>query len=251
VVFLAAFFGVAIWESVYPLRPLNASPSRRWGNHALLFAAAALLQTVFVRLIPVGAASLMQGYRFGLLNQGNFPFAFQCLLTILVLDLLQYWTHRTFHSYFALWRVHEVHHSDPDYDVSTSARFHPLEVLLPQALRVLTVIVLGAPALAVLIDQAIGMMFNFAEHANAAFPPRVEALVRKVFITPDLHRIHHSQDQAEQSSNFGQIFSFWDRLFGTFRPQANTWPIVTGVKSQYAAASTIRGLLSAPFAPRK
>jgi sterol desaturase/sphingolipid hydroxylase (fatty acid hydroxylase superfamily) len=242
---------VAIWESVEPLRRFSASPARRWGSHALLFAVAALLQTVFVRLIPVGVASYLQHYRFGLLNQGNLPFALQCLLTIVLLDLLQYWTHRIFHSYFALWRVHEVHHSDPDYDVSTSARFHPLEVLLPQFIRILAVVVLGSPALAVLIDQAIGMIFNFAEHANAAFPPKVETLVRKVFITPDLHRIHHSQERAEQSSNFGQTFSFWDRAFGTFRPQPNTWPVVTGVKSPYAPATTIRGLLTAPFEARK
>ena len=242
---------MAIWESIQPLQPLLVSPSRRWGNHALLFAVAALIQTVLVRLIPVGAASLLQGTEFGLLKQTNFPFAIQCLVTILVLDLLQYWTHRTFHSYFTLWRLHEVHHSDQDYDVSTSARFHPLEVLLPQAIRLLVVIVLGAPAIAVLIDQAVSLIFNFAEHANAAFPPRVEAIVRKLFITPDLHRIHHSQEIGEQSSNFGQIFSFWDRAFGTFCPEAKAYPIVTGVRSPYAAASTIGRLLSVPFQHRK
>ena len=251
VVFLAVFFGVAIWESVYPLRPLNSSPSRRWGNHALLFVVSASIQTVFVRLIPVGVAGLLQGSRLGLLHHANFPFAVQCLITILVLDLMQYWAHRIFHSYRTLWRVHEVHHSDPDYDISTATRFHPLEVLPSQALRLLAVVLLGAPAIAVLIDQAIGMIFNFAEHANAAFPPKMEALLRTIFITPDLHRIHHSQEKSEQSSNFGQTFSLWDRAFGTFCPQAKAWPIVTGVKRPHAAALSLGGLLSAPFQPRK
>ncbi len=230
IMFVAAFFAVALWESFAPSRPLATSTSRRWGNHALLFCVTAALQTAAVRLLPVGAATLVQSSGLGLLNQASVPFWFRFVVTIFLLDLLQYWIHRTYHTFGMLWRVHAVHHSDTDYDVSTAVRFHPLELLPAQALHVGAVLLLAPPPIAVLCSELVAMLVNFAVHANAALPRAVESILGKVFVTPGLHRIHHSDNPADHGRNFGQTFAIWDRLFGTFAAEAREKDFSTGVK---------------------
>ncbi len=252
VVFLGAFFAVSLWETFRPIRQASVSVGRRWWNHALLFGVSALIQFVLIRLLPVGAAGLAQGNPFGLLNHSGLPLPAQCAFTVISMDFLQYWIHRAFHGSFPLWRVHEVHHSDPDYDVSTATRFHPLEVIPPQGIRILAVLFLAPPPLAVLLDQLIAMLFNFTSHANASFPTRWEAGLRLIFITPDLHRIHHSSDISEQSTNFGQIFSLWDRLFGTYLAHSKHSPAVTGLsESAIPDAVSLATLLTGPFLAHK
>lgn len=252
IVFLGAFFAVSLWETFRPIHRASVSVGRRWRNHALLFGVSALIQSALIRLLPVGVAGFAQGNPFGLLNHSGLPLAAQCALTVIAMDFVQYWIHRAFHGSFPLWRVHQVHHSDPDYDVSTATRFHPLEVIPPQGVRVLAVLLLAPSPIAVLFDQLIAMLFNFTSHANASLPPRCEALLRLVFITPDLHRIHHSNDIAEQSTNFGQIFSVWDRLFGTYLAQSKRNPVITGLsESELSGAVSLGALLTSPFLTHK
>ena len=217
---VSVFLAVAIWESLAPNRKLTNPAERRWSNHGILLAISFVLGSVSLRLSPVAAAVLAAGNPYGLFRNVRLPFAVICLLTILVLDLLQYAMHWTLHRVPVLWRIHEVHHSDPDFDVSTAARFHPLEVLGTQAVAAGVIGLLAPPTLAVLIAEVAKLSLNLVEHANASLPAWLEGLLRRVIVTPDLHRIHHAEDIADQSHNLGQIFPWWDRLFGTYTARA-------------------------------
>jgi sterol desaturase/sphingolipid hydroxylase (fatty acid hydroxylase superfamily) len=181
----------------------------------------------------------------GVLNNAAIPFGLRCVATVLILDLLQYGAHRTYHGRH-LWRVHEVHHSDVDFDVSLGVRFHPLEILPVQLVHAAAALLLAPPPIAVLGSQLLGVTLDFLTHANARFPWRFERLLRTVFITPDLHRIHHSADQAGHSRNFGQILSVWDRLFGTFAGSQAAGEVRTGVDG-VDGGSDIQRLLVRPF----
>jgi sterol desaturase/sphingolipid hydroxylase (fatty acid hydroxylase superfamily) len=218
--FVALFFLVAIAESLRPLRELSSPTERRWRNHLAILAIAVAILALFQRMSPVVLAAAVEHCRWGVLNKPWLPLAVRCGVAIVLLDLLQYWIHWSFHHFPWLWRVHEVHHSDPDYDVSTAGRFHPLEVLYSQGIRFGAIALLAPPAAAVFIAELLTMILNLTVHANASLPERIETPLRALFITPDLHRIHHSQDVEEQNRNLGQTFPWWDRLFGTYTPKA-------------------------------
>jgi len=247
--FVVAFLAVAIWESVRPKRELSWPAGRRWGRHGLLLAIAGVISTVVFRVSPIAMATAVSGSRFGILSRPWLPFLVRCAATIILLDLLHYATHRAFHSFAVLWHVHEVHHSDPDFDVSTSGRFHPIEVVLVQGATLGAVALLAPPPVAVFASSLLAMALNFFSHANAALPKRLDALVRAVLVTPDMHRIHHSEEIAEQSRNFGQTFPWWDRLFGTYLadPAAGE-KMTTGITGIRGVSSLGLGfMLAEPF----
>jgi sterol desaturase/sphingolipid hydroxylase (fatty acid hydroxylase superfamily) len=253
ILFVGAFLAVAVWESFQPKRELSGPAGRRWGSHALLLAASTIFVKVILRVNPVIVATAVAGSRFGILNKPWLPFAVRCAATVLLLDLTQYLIHRTYHAVGFLWRIHEVHHSDPDYDVSTAGRFHPLEVLIGQAGLLSVIALLAPPPAAVFGAELMTLLLNFFVHANASLPRPLERALRAVIITPDLHRTHHSDEMEEQWTNLGQTFSWWDRLFGTYldRPASGEDAIATGVKGLQNATSIKLGfMLSEPFRPR-
>lgn len=232
VTFIAAFLAVAIWESGRPLRPLISAAGRRWSNHAILLAACFLCTGLMLRVTPVFVASAAQDSPYGLLNHAWIPMWLRFVVTLLALDFLHYGIHRLFHSVYFLWRIHEVHHSDRDFDVSTAARFHPLEVLITQGIYLGGIVLLAPPAAAVLVAEMLVIAENLFVHANQSLPARVERILRQVVVTPDLHRIHHSEEFLEQNRNFGQFFPWWDRLLRTYAatPVRGTDGLVIGVK---------------------
>ena len=130
-----------------------------------------------------------------------------------------------------LWRRHRVHHADPELDASSGLRFHPLEILLSMAIKMAAVIALGAPAEAVLVFEVLLNATSLFNHANLALPAWLDGALRLVLVTPDMHRVHHSEVQAETDSDFGFCLSCWDRLFGTYRaePAAGQLGMVIGV----------------------
>lgn len=247
--FVGAFLAVAIWESFLPRGKLTQPAESRWSRHGILFAVCAAVNMAALRLTPVAVAVIVAGSRYGVLNREWLPYPLRFTATILLLDLLQYTVHRTLHSFGFLWRIHAVHHSDPDYDVSTSARFHPLELIIVQGSLLAAVALLAPPPLAVFVTELLRVAVNLAEHANASLPPGVERIVRLILVTPDLHRIHHSEDEREQGRNLGQIFPWWDRLFGTYLAHAAAGSkFATGLKGfQNSASMTIGFMLSEPF----
>jgi sterol desaturase/sphingolipid hydroxylase (fatty acid hydroxylase superfamily) len=251
-VFIAAFLGVAIWESYRPRRSLCVSTGRRWGNHGVLLVLCTILSVGIYRTGPVVIAASVAGSRFGLLNKPWLPFAARCILAVLLLDLVKYSLHRACHSLGLLWRVHQVHHSDPDFDVSTAFRVHPLELIFKQFGYFAVIVILAPAPVAVLITELASNFQSFFGHANARLPEWLEKPVRAVFYTPDLHRIHHSEEIREQNCNFGDIFPWWDRLFGTYAsvPAAGHAQIITGLKGFQNPRSLDFGLMiRLPFLP--
>lgn len=249
-VFVGAFFAVAIWESLRPGRKPTWPTERRWANHAALFFIAAATRTLVTRLLPVAVSAIAVANPWGLLNRDWQPQWLQFAATILLLDFAQYSFHRGFHSVSWLWRVHEVHHSDADFDVSTATRFHPIEVFGTQAAHLAVITLLAPPPFAVFLSELAALTLNFFEHANASLPPSIERWARAIFITPDIHRVHHSTEISDQSRNFGQIFSLWDRLFGSYRPQplAGTASVALGIRElQDASSQRLTFLLREPF----
>ncbi|MFT4862029.1 MAG: sterol desaturase/sphingolipid hydroxylase (fatty acid hydroxylase superfamily) [Pseudohongiellaceae bacterium] len=214
--FLFVFLLLALSEVLWPRRQLSAKRSQRWIANIGLSA----INSIAIRLlIPfAGAASAFwaQENGLGLFNQFDWPAWFEFLLFILLFDLTIYWQHRVFHMVPVLWRFHRVHHTDENYDLTTGSRFHPISILISTGLKIGLVIVFGAPPIAILAAEIILNLTSMFNHSNIYLPQQVDRVLRKLVVTPDMHRIHHSQDDIEHNRNFGFNFSFWDRLFGSY-----------------------------------
>ena len=183
----------------------------------------AVLDTVLSRIIAptgaVGFALFAEKRGWGLFNMVALPVWLELLLALFLLDLAIYLQHRLFHYVPVLWRLHRMHHADLDVDVTTGGRFHPVEILLSLGIKFLVVVPLGAPPLAVLLFEIALNGTSMFNHSNVRVPPAIERLLRWLVVTPDMHRVHHSIVRRETDSNFGFNFPWWDRLFGTYRPQ--------------------------------
>ena len=164
-------------------------------------------------------AALAQERGWGLFNNLELPAALAIVVSAIALDLLIYLQHVMFHAVPALWRLHRMHHADLDIDVTTGARFHPIEIVLSMLIKLAAVAVLGAPAVAVVIFEVLLNATAMFNHANLRLPEGVDRFLRLVVVTPDMHRVHHSIVPAETNSNFGFNLPWWDRLLGTYRAQ--------------------------------
>ncbi|HXH03307.1 MAG TPA: sterol desaturase family protein [Candidatus Competibacteraceae bacterium] len=217
--FLGIFTLMALGELFAPRRRRQFSRWLRWPSNLALV----VLNTVLLRLIfpmaAVGVALLAEQRGWGLLNSVALPAALEAVAAVLVLDLAIYLQHRLFHAVPLLWRLHRVHHADLDLDVTSGARFHPIEILLSMAIKQAVVVVLGAPAVAVLIFEVLLNATAMFNHANVRLPEQIERVLRLMVVTPDMHRVHHSAIPRETNSNFGFNLPWWDRLFGTYRDQ--------------------------------
>ena len=149
--------------------------------------------------------------------------------TLLFLDLVSYAWHRANHRVPVLWRLHQVHHSDPTFTVSTAARFHPGELLLSLPIRLAAVALIGAPVEAVLLFEVTFALANFVEHGDIDLPRPLEPAVARVLVTPALHRRHHTRRGPDRDTNFGTVFSFWDRVFRSYRHADSAAAIDTGL----------------------
>ena len=220
---LSFFFGILIvmflWEVMMPRRPLTASKITRWFSNLSLV----LIDSVAVRLaFPAGLAGvafLAQQRGWGIFNLFGLPSLLKIVCGILILDLAIYLQHVIFHSAPLLWRLHMVHHSDMDIDVTTGIRFHPIEIFLSMGIKMVVVILTGAPALAVLVFEIVLNGTSMFNHGNVRYPQNVDSVLRLFVVTPEMHRVHHSTIRWETNSNLGFNFPWWDRLFGTYRAQ--------------------------------
>ena len=171
-------------------------------------------------LLPaVGIVSALSNRRFGvgLAQQLAIPWIAILLLTLIFQSLAYYWVHRLMHAVPLTWRFHRVHHADSALDVSSSLRNHPLEVLLTVPASVLVILALGAPVSIVVAANSIFIAAAILQHADIQLPGRVERALAPLIITPRLHRLHHSTEERFHESNFGNLITLWDWLFGTFR----------------------------------
>ncbi len=217
--FLGIFAAVALWELAAPRRALSQPRWLRWyANIGIV-----VFNTVAVRLIfplvPVALAVIAADRGWGFLNLVALPLWLEIVIAVLVLDLVIYLQHVMFHAVPALWRLHRMHHADLDFDVTTGSRFHPFEIILSVLLKLAAVVVLGPPAVAVVVFEVLLNGTSMFNHGNLRLPPGLDRVLRWAIVTPDMHRVHHSDIPAETNSNFGFNLPWWDRLFGTYRAQ--------------------------------
>ncbi len=252
---LSAFFGIfavmATWEILSPRRKLLISKLQRWLNNLGLVA----INTLLIRLIfpaaAVGMASYVTDHGWGLFNTVQFPIWLIVVFSVVLLDMVIYLQHVMVHAVPALWRLHRVHHADPDYDVTTGARFHPLEIILSMLIKFATIAALGPPVIAVIIFEVALNGMSMFNHGNVGLPGWLDRRLRWLLVTPDMHRVHHSVEVDETNSNFGFNLSIWDRLMGTYRdqPRKGHTEMTIGLESIKNPQRTTRlpGMLMIPF----
>jgi sterol desaturase/sphingolipid hydroxylase (fatty acid hydroxylase superfamily) len=215
--FGAIFAALAVLEWRFERREHGAGKAGRWYVNLGMFALGVVLVRFSVGALAITAAAYAEAAGFGVFNQVAAPFALEAIVAILILDLALYGQHVATHKAPALWRLHQVHHADVEMDITTGLRFHPIEIVLSLLWKGAVVLALGADPWIVLAYEVLLNGFALFTHANIRLVGPAERAVRLIFATPEMHRVHHSADPAETDSNYGNIFSIWDRLFGTYR----------------------------------
>lgn len=251
-VFLGLFALLAVVEAIAPRRVRSQTRSARWTtNWAIIILDTITLRAmaIFLPLLAVGAAYDAAGNGWGLFNALDWPAALEIILAILVLDFAIWAQHLITHKVPVLWRLHQVHHADVDIDVTTAIRFHPVEIALSMVLKIGLVYLMGPAGLAVILFEIIlngTAMFN---HANIKLPLWLDAIVRQVLVTPDMHRVHHSVERAEHDSNYGFALSIWDKMFGTYiaQPAEGHDDMKIGLRWQDDRPSKLSWSLLLPF----
>ncbi|MEE9389559.1 MAG: sterol desaturase family protein [Paracoccaceae bacterium] len=250
--FLVLYLLFAGLETLWPRRKRTQTRARRWvANWGLIIIDSVALRAfaVLLPLLAVGAALDAGQKQIGLFNILNWNPWVEAILVILLLDVAIWFQHLITHKIPILWRLHRVHHSDRDMDVTTAIRFHPVEILLSMLLKIGLVYTLGPAAWAVVAFEIIlngTAMFN---HANIKLSPGLDRIVRLVMVTPDMHRIHHSDKRHEHDSNYGFSLSIWDRLFRTYNADVDGGDaaIKIGLHWQDDAPARLGWALMLPF----
>ena len=210
---------MTLWELLAPRRPWAVGRASRWPSNLALLAIDALAVRLLIPTAAVGVALVADAHGFGLFHLLGWPAWLAGIVGFVALDLAIYGQHLVFHHVPWLWRLHRVHHADPDIDVTTGGRFHPIEILISMALKIATVALLGIPGSAVVAFEVVLNATSMFNHSNAVLPLWLDRAVRLVVVTPDMHRVHHSVVRAETDSNFGFNLPWWDWLFRTYRAQ--------------------------------
>jgi sterol desaturase/sphingolipid hydroxylase (fatty acid hydroxylase superfamily) len=217
--FFSIFLAMALWEVLAPRRRQAFGRRLRWPHNIGLL----LVDVAVLRIVAPGVAIAValagEGHGWGLVNALALPPWVAIPLAVTLLDLAVYFQHVMFHAVPTLWRLHRVHHTDLDFDVTTGTRFHPIEIVISTGIKCAAVAAIGAPAVAVLVFEVLLNATAVFNHANARLPLALDRLLRWIVVTPDVHRVHHSAVYNETNSNFGFNLPWWDRLFGTYLAQ--------------------------------
>lgn len=213
--FIAMLSLCLIGQWIRPSRPFH---NRRWqfmaSNLGIVFFNNIVIG--FLPMIPYQMSVIVLDQSYGLLNMFQGPLTLKIIIGVLMMDVIIYFQHRIFHKVDWLWRLHSMHHIDPMLDVTSGLRFHPLEIVISNFIKVGAILLLGIHPFAIIIfeiDLNLLAMFN---HSNIRIGKEVEVIINKVLITPALHTIHHSKILKETNSNYGFSVPWWDKLFGTF-----------------------------------
>lgn len=253
-IFASVFVTMAFAEAILPRKTRVQPRAGRWvTNWALVIVDSIVLRIVFP-ILAVGVAVHANEQSWGLLALVKLPFWIEAILAVVLLDLAVWAQHVASHKIPLLWRVHKVHHADRDIDVTTGVRFHPVEIMLSMAYKLVIVVLLGPAAIAVVLFEVIlnaSAMFN---HANVRLPLVIDRVLRAIIVTPDMHRVHHSIISRETDSNYGFFLSIWDRMFGTYvaQPQHGHKGVVIGLDSyQDDSPSSLVWSILVPFKSEK
>ncbi|UTW53999.1 sterol desaturase family protein [Kordiimonas sp. SCSIO 12610] len=216
--FLSVLCLMAILEAVFPRRVRNLPRGGRWFTNLGLVVLNSMALRLLVPYAATEAALWANKNGWGLLSLISLPMWLKVIISVFLLDMLIYWQHVFMHKIPLLWRLHKVHHADRDLDVTSGLRFHPLEIVISMIYKILCVFLIGAPVIAVILFEVIlnaGALFN---HANLKLPLGIDRLLRRVIVTPDFHRVHHSVKQSETNSNYGFFLTVWDFIFRSYTP---------------------------------
>ncbi|MCE2029441.1 sterol desaturase family protein [Sessilibacter corallicola] len=256
---LSFFIGIlcvmGLWELLAPARKPVIAKATRWFNNLGLV----VLDTILLRFLfpaaAVGLAVIAQEQNAGLLNNVELPLIATTLIAIVLLDLVIYLQHVMFHALPILWRLHQVHHADLDYDVTTGTRFHPIEIVISMFVKAGAIFLIGPPVVAVILFEIVLNACAMFNHGNVRLPLWLDKIIRVIIVTPDMHRVHHSTIINEANSNFGFSLSIWDKLFGTYRAQPKLGHDDMEIGVSYAKdpkqVTWISGLLTMPFRSNK
>jgi sterol desaturase/sphingolipid hydroxylase (fatty acid hydroxylase superfamily) len=244
---LAAMAVVAVIEAAIPLHARG-----RWSRLHLAPNLALTLLTLATNLLLNAALVLtvvwLESRGLGLLRLLPIPPLAAAIIAVAALDLSFYAAHRSWHAFPSLWRFHAVHHSDPAVDVTTTIRQHPVESLLRYAAMGAMAIAIGPSPAAFAVYRITSVLNGFLEHANVRAPRRLDGLLSLVTTWPHMHKVHHSRRVEQTDTNYGNLLSIWDRLFGTFTPSHAGTTIAYGLAGfDDPSLQTTRGLLALPF----
>jgi sterol desaturase/sphingolipid hydroxylase (fatty acid hydroxylase superfamily) len=252
-IFAGVFVLMLLLEYLRPRRQLRFGRLARWPGNLIVTMVNTTLARILFPLTAVGFAALLQSRGTGLFNLLDLTGWLPVLLSVIALDLVIWQQHRLFHRIPLLWRLHRMHHTDNDIDVTTGARFHPAEILLSMLIKLAAITLLGAPPVAVLLFEVILNACAMFNHSNFALPEPVDRWLRKFIVTPDMHRVHHSAIKVETNSNFGFCLSIWDRLFSTYiaQPEQGHTGMTIGLQeTQSLNAQRIEQMFAEPFINR-
>jgi len=243
---LALFLGV---QWLWPRRGGCYTVKRFSVNLGLLVTSAVCAKLILpMSTVAVAFWASTQGW--GLFNLVDLPLWLEVILCIVILDFSIYVQHVAMHNIPVLWRLHRLHHNDTSFDVSTSVRFHPVEIILSLLYKMALIAVLGVPVFAVILFEIILNGMAMFTHTNWALPAKIDRMVRVLFITPDTHRVHHSWHEEETNSNYGFNINLWDRIFNTYRSQPREGHEQMTIGLEYFrndTEQTYRASLTQPF----
>ncbi len=244
---IIVFTGVGLWEVLAPIRTQKTKIYSRWTANILLLISVYLILYLLHPILSVTTSLLADAYGVGFFNLFQANFWVECLVALLVLDFANYCIHRFLHTNKWTWSFHRVHHSDMDVDLTTGLRFHPIEAIFSAIVHGILIVLLGFSAQVVVIHLILVVAFNLFTHGNVKLHSKVDHVLSVIFITPRIHVIHHTRLRQDHDSNYGNIFSIWDRALGTLTLTPSK-PIVTGLK-EYQIPSKLRffNLFLMPF----
>ncbi|MEO9467468.1 sterol desaturase family protein [Parasphingorhabdus sp.] len=258
IVRLSAFAGIfllmAVLEIAFPRKKRVVPKGMRWFTNISLVVVNTLALRLVMPILAVGMADYAAGRGWGLLAWVELPVWAEIIIAFVLLDMMIYAQHVAFHKVPILWRFHKVHHADRDLDVTSGARFHPVEAVLSMAYKLLCVVLVGPAAFAVFLFEVILNASSMFHHANIRLPQNVDRLVRWGIVTPDMHRVHHSVRVAETNSNYSFFLTLWDRLFGTYvaQPRDGHRDMVLGLNEyQTEKPANLGWAMVVPFLPEE
>ncbi|MFH1117899.1 MAG: sterol desaturase family protein [Pseudomonadota bacterium] len=248
--FLGIFLAVALGELAAPRRRLTTSRVSRWfANIGIVVINTALVRLLFP-VAAVGIAVIAAQKHWGLFNNIAVPYWVAVVVSVVILDFVIYLQHVLFHAVPIFWRLHMVHHADLDFDLTTGSRFHPIEIFLSMLVKIAAVVLIGAPAVSVILFEVLLNATSMFNHGNVFIPLGIDRVLRLLVVTPDMHRVHHSVFPFETNSNFGFNLPWWDRLLGTYRdrPRLGHEGMTIGL-NQFRDPSrlTLTRILALPF----
>jgi sterol desaturase/sphingolipid hydroxylase (fatty acid hydroxylase superfamily) len=251
-IFLGLFVIIAASERLAPKTTRRQPSGQRWFVNwvlVVLDSVALRLLALALPLLAVGAALDAQSHGWGLLHLIALPIWFEFLIAVLLLDLAIWLQHLLTHKIPVLWRLHRVHHSDRDMDVTTAIRFHPVEIALSMLLKIGLIYALGPIAVAVIVFEITLNATAMFNHANLNIPTQIDRYLRLIIVTPDMHRVHHSDLRQEHNNNYGFALSIWDRVFGTYcaQPSKGHDNMTIGLNWQDENPSRLGWVLMLPF----